>query len=149
MIIDNLENLMQYAPLNPLIEEVWKFMQTHDWKNMANGHYEIILNRLFVNIEDDKGKQKDEAVIEYHRKMIDIQVPMNYCETYGYIPVRDLPKVPFDTEKDIAKVLNAHPRCYVTLLPGEFAIFFPQDGHAPCISEGKLHKAVFKLAVQG
>ena len=81
--------------------------------------------------------------------MIDIQVPMNYCETYGYIPVRDLPKVPFDTEKDIAKVPNARPRCYVTLLPGEFAIFFPQDGHAPCISEGTLHKAVFKLAVQG
>jgi len=46
-------------------------------------------------------------------------------------------------------VPNARPRCYVTLLPGEFAIFFPQDGHAPCISEGTLHKAVFKLAVQG
>lgn len=29
---------MQYAPPNSLIEEVWKFMQTHDWKNMANGH---------------------------------------------------------------------------------------------------------------
>lgn len=99
MIIDNLENLMQYAPLNPLIEEVWKFMQTHDWKNMANGHYAIISNRLFVNIEDDKGKEKDEAVIEYHSKMIDIQVPMNYYETYGYIPVCDLPKVPLTLRK--------------------------------------------------
>ena len=79
--------------------------------------------------------------------MIDIQVPMNFYETYGYIPVGDLPNVPFDTEKDIAKVPNVRPRCYVKLLPGEFAIFFPQDGHAPCISEGSLHKAVFKLLV--
>lgn len=149
MIVDLLKNLMQYAPLNPLIEEVWKFMQTHEWKNMSNGHYEIIPNRLFVNIEDDKGSQKDEAVVEYHRKMIDIQVPMTSYETYGYIPVCDLPNVPFDTEKDIAKVPNTRPRCYVTLQPGEFAIFFPQDGHAPCISEGTLHKAVFKLSVAG
>lgn len=149
MIIDNLENLMLYAPLNPLIEEVWKFMQSHDWKNMANGHYELIANRLFVNIEDDPGRTKNEAVIEYHRRMIDIQVPLNRNEIYGYVPVGDLPNIPFDTEKDIAKQPNACPRGYMTLRPGEFAIFFPQDGHAPCISEGTIHKAVFKLSVNG
>ena len=94
MIIDNLENLMLYAPLNPLIEEVWKFMQSHDWKNMANGHYELITNRLFVNIEDDPGRTKDEAVIEDQRRMRDIQVTLKRNEIYGYVPVGELPNIP-------------------------------------------------------
>ncbi|MBR3398726.1 MAG: YhcH/YjgK/YiaL family protein, partial [Prevotella sp.] len=30
--------------------------------------------------------------------------------------------------------------------PGEFAIFFPQDGHAPCISQEEgIKKAIFKV----
>lgn len=149
MIIDKLDNLMQYAALNPLIKTVWEYMQDHDLHAMPNGHHLIAGDRLFVNVEDDEGKKRDEAVIEYHRKMIDIQVPLNMAETYGYLPVSDLPERPFDAVKDIAKQPDAKPRNYFTLRPGEFAVFFPSDGHAPCIADGMLHKAVFKLAVEG
>lgn len=35
---------------------------------------------------------------------------------------------------------------YVTCKPGEFAIFFPQDGHAPCIAGvPEIKKAIFKV----
>jgi YhcH/YjgK/YiaL family protein len=145
MIIDKLENLGQYVALNPRFKEVIAFINQHDLTKLDNGRHAIDGDKLFVNVEDDKGKLKEEAVIEYHRRMIDIQVPLNITETYGYTPVADLKDVPFDEERDIAKQPDAKPRNYVTLNPGEFAIFFPQDGHAPCIADGTLHKAVFKV----
>lgn len=149
MIIDKLENLMRYAALNPLIADVEKFLRQHDMQTIANGHHTIIDNRLYVNVEDDAGKQPEEAVVEFHRRMIDVQIPLNIPETYGYVPVCDLPEVTFDEEKDIAKLPGVKPHIFLTLQPGEFAVFFPQDGHAPCIADGLLHKAVFKLAVEG
>ena len=149
MIIDKIENLKQYYALNPRFEKVGKFIENNDLTKLENGRQVIDGDKLFVNVEDDKGKTRDEAVIEYHRKMADIQVPLNIPETYGYTPVADLPEVPFDEDKDIAKQPGITPCNFVTLKHGKFAIFFPQDGHAPCIADGIIHKAVFKIAVKG
>ena len=146
MIIDKIENLEGYAAINPLLSQVVAFLSDHDLKDLDNGKHFIDGDRLFVNIQDAKGKTKEDAVIEYHKKMIDIQIPLNEAETYGYTPVIDLPEADFNEEKDIAKLPGVSAREYVTALPGEFVMFFPQDGHAPCIAEGTLHKAIFKVA---
>lgn len=147
MIIDKIENLKQYYALNALFAKVGEFIEQHDLTKLDKGRHVIDGDKLFVNVEDNNGKTKSEAVIEYHRMMVDIQLPLNISETYGYMPVTDLPDAPFNEEKDIAKQPEIKPRNFVTLKPGEFAIFFPQDGHAPCIADGTLHKAVFKVAV--
>ena len=35
---------------------------------------------------------------------------------------------------------------YVTVQPGQFAIFFPWDGHAPCVSDApEIRKVIFKV----
>ena len=40
------------------------------------------------------------------------------------------------------------PKDFVTLTPGMMVIFFPQDGHAPCIiDEPEIKKAIFKVKV--
>lgn len=145
MIIDKIENLGMYRGLNPLFDAVIRFMEDNDLKRLENGKHLIQDGRLFVNIQDAQGKTVDEAVIEYHKKMIDIQIPLNKPETYGYTPVADLPEADFNVEKDIAKIPGVRARSYVTANPGEFAMFFPQDGHAPCIADGSLHKAIFKV----
>lgn len=148
MIIDKIENLKLYKGLNPLMGMVLEFLQQNNLSTLDNGKHSILGNRLFVNIEDDKGKSKQDAVMEFHRKMIDIQIPLNEPETYGYTPVSDLPYADFDTTKDIAKLQGVAPREYITAKPGEFVMFFPQDGHAPCIADGILHKAIFKVAAE-
>ena len=36
--------------------------------------------------------------------------------------------------------------CAETVNPGQFAIFFPRDGHAPCITDTpEIKKAIFKI----
>ena len=148
MIIDTLENLEKYVSLNPLFKEVIDFLKKNDLKDFEPGKHAIKGDDVFVNVQVAKGKTKEEAVMEYHKAYVDIQIPISANETYGYIPASDLPAAEFDEEKDIAKIPNIAPLCYATCRPGTFVMFFPQDGHAPFISdEAELKKAIFKIKV--
>ena len=146
MIIDTLDNLEKYAALNPLFPKVVEFLKANDLNKMADGKYEIEGKDLFVNITTTKGKTPDEAFIETHNKMIDIQIPITAAETYGYTQRELLPDVEYNAEKDITKIPDLAADSYVTCQPGMMAIFFPQDGHAPCIAGvPEFKKAIFKV----
>lgn len=146
MIIDTLDNLAKYVALNPLFKEVADFIQKNDLDRLPEGKHIIKEGELFVNIQKAKGKAPDEAVIETHRKMIDIQIPINAPETYGYTPLCNLPEAEYVEEKDITKYPGLMADSFVDCQPGMFAMFFPQDGHAPCISMmPEIKKAIFKI----
>ncbi len=147
MIVDTLENLKEYVGMNPLFADVVKFIEENDLLALEPGKHYIKDKDLFVNITTAKGKTPDEAVMETHKKMIDIQIPLDEEETYGYLPLEDLPDdIPYNEEKDITKYPGVPGSSYVTCRPGMMAIFFPQDGHAPCISnEAEIKKAIFKV----
>ena len=146
MIIDTLENLKNYAAVNPLFPKVVEWLKDNDLETIEPGKYEIEGKDLFVNIQNAKGKTPDEAVIETHVKMIDIQIPITDAETYGYTARRELPPGEYNAEKDITKLPGLASDSYVTCRPGMFAVFFPQDGHAPCIAATpELKKAIFKV----
>lgn len=145
MVVDTMENIGKYVSLNPLFEEMVKFINTHDLATLEVGKHPIVGNDLFVNIAVANGKTEEEAVFETHRKMIDVQIPLDAPETYGYTPLCDLPDVEYNEEKDITKYPGVKAETLVNCKPGEFAIFFPQDGHQPCIGTGTIHKAIFKI----
>jgi len=146
MIIDKIENLKNYASVNPLFPKVVEFLQQHDLATMEPGKYEIEGKDLFVNITMAKGRTPDAAVIETHDRMIDIQIPVTAAETFGYTQRDQLPRAEYNAEKDITKIPDLAADSYVTCQPGMMAIFFPQDGHAPCIAGvGELKKAIFKV----
>ena len=146
MIIDKLEKLEKYATINPLFPKVVEFLKANDLSKMEDGKYEIEGKDLFVNITTTKGKTPDEAVIETHNKMIDIQIPLTAAETYGYTQRDLLPELPYNEEKDITKSPDLAADSYVTCQPGMMVIFFPQDGHAPCIAGvPEFKKAIFKI----
>lgn len=147
MVIDTLENLKEYAGMNPLFADVVKFLEENDLNALEPGKHYIKDKDLFVNITTAKGKTPDQAVMETHKKMIDIQIPLDEEETYGYLPLEDLPEdIPYNEEKDITKYPGVPGSSYVTCRPGMMAVFFPQDGHAPCISNAaEIKKAIFKV----
>ena len=146
MIIDKIENLFKYINMNPLFADVVKFLESNDLNTLEEGKHEIKGTDLFVNVQAKPGKKLQDAVLEYHKKMIDIQIPVSDSETFGYTPVDELPEAEFDEHKDIAKLPDLEAQTYVTINPGQMAIFFPQDGHAPCISEsGCLRKVILKI----
>lgn len=146
MIIDNLENLSSYVSLNPLFADVVAFLKDHDLNTLELGKYPIKGDDLFLNLTVAKGRAKEAAVLETHIKMIDIQVPLSCEETFGFTPLEDLPEAEYNAEKDITKYGDLQAQTYLTLNPNQMAIFFPEDGHAPCISENpEIKKAIFKV----
>lgn len=146
MIIDTIDNLCKYAAINPLFADVVEFLKSHDLNTMEAGKYPIKDKNLFLNLTSAKGKTKEAAVLETHIEMIDIQIPISCAETFGYTPLCDLPDFEYNAEKDITKYGDTMAQTYVTVNPGQMAIFFPQDGHAPCISgEAEIKKAIFKV----
>jgi YhcH/YjgK/YiaL family protein len=148
MIIDTLDNLGKYVALNPLFADVVEFLKSHDLNTMEAGKYPIKDKDLFLNLSLTKQRTKETAFLETHIEMIDIQIPITCAETFGYSPLCDLPAFEYNEEKDITKYGDTKPQTYVTVNPGQFAIFFPQDGHAPCIIEKEeIKKAIFKVKV--
>lgn len=148
MVVDTIENLKYYVGLNPLFADVVKFIEENDLLALEPGKHEIKGKDLFVNIIGaQKGKTPDEAVMETHKNMLDIQIPLDDEETYGYLPLEDITtEATYNAEKDVTKYPGQPSSSYVTCRPGMFAMFFPQDGHTPCISTAaEFKKAVFKV----
>lgn len=148
MIIDTLDNLNKYVGVNPLFADVVEFLKNNDLNSIDEGKHFIKEKDLFVNITTAKGRSREAATLETHINMIDIQIPLDGEETFGYTPLCDLPAFEYNAEKDITKYGDTMAQTYLTLKPGQMGIFFPQDGHAPCISEKEgIRKAIFKVRV--
>ena len=146
MIIDTIDNLGKYVALNPFFADVVEFLKNHDLQTLEVGKYPIKEKDLFLNLQMAQGRSQEAAVLETHIKMIDIQIPLSGEETFGYTPLVDLPEFEYNAEKDITKYCETKAQTYVTLKPMQMAIFFPQDGHAPCISDApEIKKAIFKV----
>ena len=149
MIIDHLANLSAYASLNEYIPTVIEYISTHDMIAMPPGHYPIVGDDVYVNIDESNERTQAEAVIEFHRRMADIQLPLSIDETYGYASLALAHGHGYDESHDIGFAPDVAPQGYVTCQPGMFAIFFPQDGHAPLIGNPDyvIKKAIFKIKV--
>ncbi|MBP5197032.1 MAG: YhcH/YjgK/YiaL family protein [Bacteroidaceae bacterium] len=144
MILDNFSGLSAYVALNPLFNEVVEFLKENDLAALPLGKHAIKGDDVFVNVMESKGKTVDEARVESHQKMIDIQVLLSGRERQGYVSGETLSQAEYDAEKDIC----FHPEkatSFVDLLPGQMAIYFPLEGHQPCISDAPMRKAVFKV----
>lgn len=146
MIIDRLENLKKYASLNPLFEQAVEFLTSQDLNALEVGKIELQGNDLRVNVAQTKPKTKEQARLETHRDFIDIQIPLSGTEWMGYTAAVDcLPAdAPYNAEKDIT-FFEGLAESYIEVKPGMFAIFFPQDGHAPGVTPEGVKKIVVKV----
>lgn len=148
MIIDRLEHLSRYAGIHPSISEIVEYLNHTSLYELEAGRHQIQEDSIYVNIEQIKRKNKTEAQLEAHRKFMDIQIPLETIEIMGYTPV-DLCagiSIPYSEEKDIL-FLRGQAQSYFTVEPGMFAIFMPQDAHAPGITPIQSKKAIFKVKI--
>lgn len=146
MIVDRLENLRLYATLHPAIGEVADYIARHDLSALETGKHPIREEDLYVNINQIKALPRSEAKLEAHRLYIDIQIPLEGVETMGYTPT-DLCStvyIPYNEEKDIM-FFRGQAQSYLQIEPGMFALFSPQDAHAPGITPTGGKKAIFKI----
>lgn len=148
MVIDSLDNASYYYKMHKRFETAFDFLKTINFKSCSNGTFEVDGNNIKCIISSNELKSKEDAILETHKKYIDIQIPLSQAETFGWKSSETLNKSidGYDVEKDL-ELFDDKPSSYFTLLPEEFAIFFPQDGHAPLIGDGEIKKIIFKILV--
>ena len=146
MIIDNIENLEKYALINPLFLKVVDFIKNNNLNAYEIGKSKLQDDQLIVNFALARPKTKEEAKLETHNKYIDIQIPLTGPELMGYTPRKYLPIEEYNNEKDIT-FYKGLAESYIDIKPGMFAIFFPEDGHAPAITSQEIKKVIFKVIV--
>lgn len=148
MVLDRIENFEKYLSLNPNFVKAMEFLQNSNLQDLPLGRNEICGDLIFANVVEAKSKSKSEAPIEIHRKYIDVHVPLSGDELIGYTPLAELPYAEFVEVDDAALYpLSLSARDYFNVRRGEFAIFFPQDGHAPAITPTPLKKIILKVAI--
>ena len=149
MILDSLNNTEKVERLHPLFKKAFDYIKATDFSKLEDGKYELEGSRLFISVVTLTGKDKKEAAVETPKKYIDIQLPLLGVEKIGWKPGCELQEVsiPYDEEKDIAFYVD-RPAAYTKIYPGQFAVYFPEDGHAPGIGEGSIRKMIVKVQVE-
>lgn len=149
MIIDSLKNANTYFALHPLFEKAFEYIQTQNLDTIEVGKYEIA-EGLKVIVSNKDGMTVDESIAKFecHNKNIDIQLCIKGREQIGWKPRKDCQsqKGEYNGEKDVA-FYNDAPDMFFQLTDGQFAIFFPDDVHAPMIGEGPIKKMVIKVQI--
>ncbi len=148
MIFDKLENAKRYFQMHPQFEEAFRFLSKKDLAVLPLEKFELDAKNLFVMLTDKPGKTPEAAKLEAHKAYIDIQFLIAGSEKIGWKAYNDCKEVQkeYDSVKDIEYFCDA-PQTYFSLTPGSFAIFFPEDGHAPMVGEGTIHMAVVKVKI--
>ena len=147
MIFDKIENLKRYGALIPNIDKVAAFIEKGNY-DFGGGIQQLNGDALYVSPFEGVGKERHEAKLEAHRKYIDLQLLISGSEEIGWSPLSTCHHevAPYSQEKDI--VFYKDPvRDYLKLSPGYFAVFFPEDAHAPLVGD-EIQKLVFKFSVE-
>ena len=148
MILDVLKNGKRYAALQEGFGKAMEFLSRPHLKEMPVGKYEIDGDRVYASISREPGRKKEDAPLETHEKYIDIQLVLDGFDDMGW-KAKALcgnPTGAYDPAEDIQYFTDA-PDTWLAVKPGTFAIFFPEDAHAPLVSAGEIHKVVVKVAV--
>ena len=150
MIIDRLQNADRYSPLHAGFADGFAFLRSADLARLPDGRHEIDGERLFAIMSRDRGRGREQSLLEAHRRYIDVQFVIGGEDCIGWSPISDCRRVssPYDAERDL-ELFFERPATWLAVGPGTFAVFYPEDAHAPLATRGGIHKAVVKVAVGG
>lgn len=149
MILASLAEAERYAALHPLFPRAFEFLRSTDLKALAPGKHTVQGEQLFAIVEACAGRTREEAKLECHRRYIDIQLVLEGVDEMGWKPVAGCadPAMEYDAARDI-RFFNDPPSSWIATPPGSFCLFFPEDAHAPLVSQGFIRKVVVKIAAQ-
>ena len=149
MILDSIKNIGNYGCLDSKLQRALEMIQKTDFDVLEDKVY-LVDGYDFRFFITSYQTQEANDTPEAHRDFIDIQYMISGTEQIGVAQLENM------TEEVEAKPQNdiwfyRGPVDYISLDKGMFAVFFPNDAHAPNISpvEGgcPVRKCVFKIHI--
>ena len=149
MILTNLQNTARIEALHPRFKMLFDYVKSHDILHTPCGRIELDGDNLFINNVNPECMPAEKQVLEVHRDYIDVQILLEGRETMGWKALEDVidEVKPYDPEGDCALYADL-PTSWLHLVPGQVAVFFPEDAHAPVIGEGKIRKMIAKVKIE-
>ncbi len=93
-------------------------------------------------------RPRGDCFFESHRRYIDVQALVEGEEAIELLPIDRLRLVAeYVPEKDLVKYADSDFASRLRLVPGELAIFFPPDGHMPCLRVAESRPALVRKTV--
>ncbi len=148
MIIDRLDEARRYVGLHPLFARAFETLLRPDLSSLQAGRHLIEGDRLYLVIALEEGAGMEGAVLEAHRKYIDIQFVIEGTDMIGWRPIRECAHLsqPYDAAKDL-ELYGERPLSWSPVAGSRFAVYFPCDAHAPLGGTGRLRKAIMKVGI--
>jgi len=146
MIVAELESAGKYASVHPKFSSALEFLMRQDLKTLPIGRIDIEGDAMYAMVSAQQGKHAAEAKLEAHRRYIDIHYVVSGGDEIGWKPTSQCESVesPYTAEKDFELFSDA-PLFWIPVHAGVVAVFFPDDAHAPMVSDGVVHKLVVKV----
>ncbi len=150
MILDTLDNAHLYECLGEGFAKAFAYLRSDRPATDAVASHQLDGEALFVNVDEYSTKPIEQGRYEAHRTYADVQYVVSGGEQMGYAPVDTLTETEaYDAERDVA--FYTGDGAMLRIPAGSFVVFFPQDGHMPCIADGspaEVRKVVVKVRVK-
>jgi YhcH/YjgK/YiaL family protein len=146
MIYDSIAAFPLYVPVHPLFPVVLDFITDKNSFEIESGRINLD-DGVYVVITRYKTDDIRDKFLECHRRYIDIQLLTEGIEMIGICNKNGCTTIePYHEDKDFEKMSGAFD--FITLKPGFFAGFFPQDCHMPGVRLGSSEETVNKIVVK-
>lgn len=137
MIFDTLEHSNLYCTTIPNADEVFGFIKKCVRTEPEAGRYEICGSDVYALVIKYLPAEEQGRQYETHDKYLDVQYMLRGCENQWYMKRDELKEtVPYSAEKDISFYDFSGQGTKFDLTPGDFAVYFPHDGHLPGMYSG-------------
>lgn len=150
MIADSLRHHAFYRNLHPALPAAFDYLRHFD-PATPDGRVDLDGDRVFALIQSYETVAAEQKRYEAHRVYMDLQYLVEGVERVYHLPLDRLTEeAAYDADKDVAKYAGEDAQALV-LRAGDFAIFYPHDGHKPSCADGppgRVKKVVFKIAVR-
>ncbi len=151
MIVDTLTNADKYISIHPLFAKAFAYIKSQNLLELEIGKTDVA-EGLKAIVSDKVGMPAADSIAKFecHNNNIDIQLCIRGHETIGWKPRNSCAsqKGDYNPEKDVV-FYNDAPDMYFNLTDSQFAIFFPEDVHAPMIAidDQPIKKLVMKVKI--
>jgi YhcH/YjgK/YiaL family protein len=146
MVVDKLENWRKYSSFSRLTK-AFELLTSPAAATWPDGRVELVGKEIVAMPQGYATRPAEQCRFEAHRKYLDIQAILSGAEKMGYAPITSLAETePYNAEKDVA--FYAGNGDVLTVRAGMFTIFYPQDGHMPCVQAGERPAQVRKIVMK-
>ncbi|EDY81098.1 conserved hypothetical protein [Verrucomicrobiia bacterium DG1235] len=150
MIVDHISNWKSYS-LGEAWEKAFGFLETLS-VDAEEKEYPIDGDAIFARVMSYPTKVETDptAVLEAHRKYVDIQMALVESERIAVYPTHEMvTKDTYDAERDVEFFEYKEPgKLQLSMYPGTFAVLFPQDAHMPQLFTEREGAVVKKVVVK-